>query len=112
MSYQTIELATTVPLNEPCAQVGSPDYGRLSRLEASALISQITREVGAPPPGAYLQTKSNPHDFGSYLDVIVKYEVENEDAINYAYRVESSVPFEWDDDSIVELTEAGYNIDR
>jgi hypothetical protein len=112
MNYLEIELGTTVPHNEPCSQVGSPDYSRLSRMEATAFIEQIKREIGNPPPGVSLRIKSNPHDFGSYLDVVVRFDDDSVEAVAYACNVEEHMPMDWDDDAIVQLTELGYNIDR
>jgi hypothetical protein len=45
MAPQTLELAATTPLDEPCAQVGSENYIRNSRKEAQAFINQIMRKL-------------------------------------------------------------------
>jgi hypothetical protein len=40
-----------------------------ARKECQRFIDQIRRHYGDEPVGAHLYTKSNPHDFGSYLSV-------------------------------------------
>ncbi len=110
MQNETLELGTTVPIDEPCAQVGSDNYSANSRKEAQAFIKQIIRQHGQPPAGVSLSTKNNPHDFGSYLDVVIKFDEDNEAASNYAYGVENDLPYNWDDEALKELEEAGYEL--
>jgi len=57
------------PWEETCAQVGSDMYLVNARKECQRFIDQIRRHYGDEPVGARLYTKSNPHDFGSYLSV-------------------------------------------
>ena len=57
------------PWDETCAQVGSDMYLVNARKECQRFIDQIRRHYGDEPVGARLYTKSNPHDFGSYLSV-------------------------------------------
>jgi hypothetical protein len=110
MAPQTLELAATTPLDEPCAQVGSENYIRNSRKEAQAFINQIMRKHGNPPKGVMLTTKSNPHDFGSYLDVVIRFDEDDEVASGYAYGVENDPSNEWDDEALKELKESGYTL--
>ncbi len=110
MRNETLELATTVPIDEPCAQVGSDNYSDNSRKEARAFINQLIRQHGQPPAGVSITTKNNPHDFGSYLDVVIKFDEDDETAADYAYGVENNLPYNWDDEALKELTEAGYEL--
>lgn len=85
------------PAEEDCAQVGHDDYIPRARRECTAFIDQIRRTVGQPPEGAFLQSKRFPHDLGSYLEVVVVYDDDKEEAVEYAFRCESEAPSRWDD---------------
>lgn len=100
---------SVVPYDEPCVQVGSEDYGRWSRIECKAYIAQLRREFGVEPEGASMYTKSNPHDFGTYYEVAVRYDDDIEAALDYAYLVEGGVSEgKWDEAAKQELSQAGY----
>jgi hypothetical protein len=98
------------PLGEDCAQVGADNYPERSRAECRALIHQLHRQLGAEPTGARLKMKSNPHDFGSYMDVICEYVELYPDAIEYAYKCEAECPEFWDEESLKELAAAGFPV--
>jgi hypothetical protein len=66
------------------------------------LIGQIRRELGEEPAGARLRIKSNPHEFGNYLEVVCNYDDSNEEAADYAYRCEDTAG-DWDDVARAEL---------
>ena len=53
--------------------------------------------------GAKLSVKSNPHDFGSYLEVICRYDLLHPDASDYAMRCESELPEHWDSEALAKL---------
>jgi len=91
----TLEL-TNVPTDEQCEQLG-PNYDPVkARREANAFKEQLMRQD--PPPGeAYLKITSNAHDFGDYLDVVAVFDDENPIEIEWAYRLEGSLPTNWDD---------------
>ena len=91
------------PAEEDCAQVGSDDYRARSRRESSAYINQLRRQFGPEPIGALLAAKSFPHDFGSYTEVVVKFDTNNPEAVEYAYRLEANTPGEWDEEAHKEL---------
>ena len=91
------------PSGESCAQVGSPDYAKQARKECTAFINQLRRLFGEEPDGAYLQIKSNPHDFGAYYEVTVKYDPGDEAAVAYALKCEREAPEEWDEAARDEL---------
>ena len=108
--YNQLELACTTPHDERCAQVGDPNYSSNSRAEARALINQLIRENGEPPSGVSFKITSNPHDFGSYLDVVIRFDEDNEEQSDYAYMIEGAIPDKWDNEAKTELKEAGYNL--
>lgn len=98
------------PCDEPCAQVGQEDYGQQSRLECKALIAQLERAYpyAGPEGTAWLYTKANPHDFGTYYEVAVKYDEECKQACDWAYLLEESLPERWDEQAREWLLANGY----
>ena len=109
-SCDQLELAQTTPHEEPCAQVGAYNYSRDARLEAQAFINQLIRENGNPPEGVRFKITSNPHDFGSYLDVVIIFDDQDELCSDYAYKIEANTPHRWDRKARKELKEAGYSL--
>ena len=91
------------PIGEDCAQLGDADYSVRSRKECTAFINQLKRVFGEPPAGAHFKVTSNPHDFGTYRDVDIQFDDENEEATEYAYRVEANLPEYWDEEANGEL---------
>jgi hypothetical protein len=91
------------PCEEPCAQVGADNYREQSMKECIAFKKQLRRQFGEEPEGAQIVTKSFPHDFGTYHEVCVVFEDENEVAVNYAFGVENSTPANWDEEARKEL---------
>lgn len=108
-SFDELELGTT-PTGEDCAQVGSKnyEYSTLARMELKAFYHQLTRLFPNPPAGVTFKTKSNPHDFGTYYDLAVKFDSNDEAAAEYAYNVENNTPEEWDAGARAELEAQGY----
>lgn len=102
----------SVPYGEPCAQVGSDNYDRNSRLECKAFIGQITREFGFEPNGAFLMIKRFPYEFGSYREVVVFYDDNYDDAVEYAFKIEANAPEFWDETALKELKEGGYTLEN
>lgn len=90
------------PCTEQCAQVGDPGYHERSLAECRAFKNQLLRQF-PPPVGASIVVRSHAHDFGTYREVAVKYHVDNEEASDYAYKMESEFPERWDDDALLEL---------
>ena len=99
----------SVPINEPCAGVGSDDYERRARLECRAFKHQLERTFpDAIDAGVYFRTKSNPHDFGTYYEVQVVYDDEDESQTEWAFVIEGTIPEQWDNDARAELAAHGY----
>lgn len=93
-----------VPYEESCQQVGTKDYDSvMARAECAAFRNQIRRVCGDEPEGAKIVIKRNPHDFGSYYEVAVSYDETLKDAIDYAFRVESTDIPNWDEIARKEL---------
>jgi len=104
-----LELDTT-PIDEPCAQVGSEDYSKNARLECKALAAQLIRVFGEPPAGTSYTVRSNPHDFGTYLELAIRFDDEDEVGSNYAYEVEGNLPQVWDAEAKSFLASGGYSV--
>ena len=85
-----------VPCQEECAQVGSENYQEIARKECLRYIAALRRFYGMEPAGCKFQIKSCPHDFGSYLEVVIIYAEGNEACMNYAFEVEAGLQY-WHD---------------
>lgn len=95
------------PSDEPCAQVGWDNYMELTKMEIKAFIEQLKRTF-PPQEGAMFVAKRNPYDFGTYYEVAVKYDENNEKAVEYAFNIESHTPEHWDQQARDELESKGY----
>ena len=105
------------PNEEPCAQVGQPDYYERARIECTALRNQLKRMFGPVPEGARIVIKSFPHDFGTYYELVCYYEEAeyHEDDVDietrttpseeYAFKLEDNIPDYWDEEAKKELKE-------
>lgn len=94
----------SVPYDESCAQVGTSNYMELSRIECRLFAKQIHEQFGEAleRTGCILKAKSFPHDFGSYMEVVVYYP-DNEEAANVAFGIESDCWQNWTEESKKEL---------
>lgn len=90
------------PASEDCAQVGSDGYYERAMKECRAYINQLRRVYGEEPDGAKLKIKAFPHDYGSYHEVVCRFNENNEDAAEYAYKLEEGCDV-WDDEAKKEL---------
>ena len=107
---EEFQLGTTVPHEEHCVQLGRPNYSAYSKMEANILMKQIVRELGTPPDGCIMKMIGCKHDFGTYYDVALVYNPENEEHVRWMLKVESELPLNWDYESKVELAKEGYHL--
>jgi hypothetical protein len=84
------------PCDEDCAQVGQPDYHERARHECRRFILLIRQKLGPEPEGAWLSTKSFPHDFGTYYEVVCYFNTEIQASVDYASRCEAETPATWE----------------
>ena len=99
----------SAPCDEDCVPVNSRgDYHEAMRAECQRFLELIRKKLGPEPPGARLAIKSNPHDFGTYYDVVCYFYDEDEEARKYAFRCESDSPRTWADDKLTAEEEAAY----
>lgn len=84
------------PSEESCVQV-TADGATIDaqKHECQAYIEALRRLLGPEPEGARLRIKSQPHDFGTYYDVICRFDENDEQAVEYAFKCESSGPLTW-----------------
>ncbi len=94
--FDYIEIGAT-PCEEECAQVGSPDYARRAREECKRFAEAIRQKLGTEPEGAQLAVKRFPHDFGTYYELVCRYDPESPEAVAYAFACESHSPERWND---------------
>jgi hypothetical protein len=72
----------------------------------------LLRQFGEPPTGSRFSVKACPHDFGTYHEVVVKFDDSDEDAETFAYKVENEANGEWDREAIEELLKQGIKVTR
>jgi hypothetical protein len=91
-----IELGTT-PIMEECVQVSDRfDYLKPMHREARMFKKQLEEQFkDSIPDGACFIIKKFPHDFGSYYDVCVSFDEDNEIATEFAYNLEGCEPEYW-----------------
>jgi hypothetical protein len=90
------------PAAEDCVQVGTEDYSILAREECKRFIEFIRKHKGPEPENARLAIKGNPHDFGTYYEVVCYFDDEDEKAVEYAFACESDLPETWDAELVVQ----------
>lgn len=92
----------SAPSEEDCVQVNPQgDYHEAMRAECRRFLGLILKKMGPEPPGAKLVIKENPHEFGSYDEVVCVFDNQDEEAIQYALRCEDEAPTTWNDDKPV-----------
>lgn len=107
----TIDIDTT-PIHEDCAQVGTPDYERRARLECEVMKRQLVRQFGEPPLGCSIHRITNPHDFGDYYSLEIRFRDDREECVDWAFEVEGNLPERWDEEALRELAEEDYRPDK
>jgi hypothetical protein len=88
------------PYDEPCAQVGQPDYRKNAVAECTRFIELLRDTVGPEPEGARLSIKWFPHDFGDYAEVVCYYETNMSASVDYALRCEAETPATWEEEPL------------
>jgi hypothetical protein len=87
----------TAPVDEPFAQVGQPGYDDTVKDECRRFIRLLRQKFGDEPPGVRFAIKSFEHDFGTYYEVVVLFDTDDEETSHYAYRCEAELPATWED---------------
>jgi hypothetical protein len=92
-----------VPAEEECESLGPGYRPEKARVECRIFMRQLARQFGDPPPVAGFAITHNPHDFGTYLEVEVRFDTNDRAAVEYAFQVEDESPAEWDDQARLEI---------
>lgn len=98
----TIELGSA-PWDEDYADISQENYPERGRAQCRAFLNQLIRAHGKPPDGAKLSVKGLRHDFGTYYEVVVSFDSDDDAACDYAFKLEAESPQNWDDDAKREL---------
>jgi hypothetical protein len=99
-----------VPTDEDCAQLGcDEDFSRKNRIECIAYKHQLERKFENLPKGMYFGVKSENHDCGTYREIVIYFDDENEDHLEILGEIESGAE-NWDMLALKELEENEYYI--
>lgn len=101
MSRRYVELGSS-PAEEPCAQVGTPDYAARAASEMSRYRELLRTKLGPEPEGAALGVRWESHDFGRYGELVCYYSPVYPDSVAYAFACESHGPATWTDNASVD----------
>ena len=85
------------PVQEDCAQVGTPGYRDRALQECARFIQLLRQKFGPEPEGARLSVKWFAHDFGPYCEVVCYYNTDLQASVEYAFTCEDDLPATWDD---------------
>ena len=96
MSRYYLDIGSS-PSDEDCVQVGTDDYARRARIECIAFIEALIKKHGEPPANTTLRVKGNPHDFGTYYEVVCDYDPDDETSAEYAFKCEGESPLTWEE---------------
>jgi len=93
----------TSPIDEACAYVGEDDYWEKAKKEGRVFQKQLERVFGPPPETAYFAGKSFSHDFGTYVELCIFYDMDSKEEVEYALKLEDEMPEYWDEKAREEL---------
>lgn len=66
------------PAEEDAVQVGVDDYSRKARGQSRRYIEAIRKVCGPEPEGARLKIKTERHEYGDYLEVVIQFDGVND----------------------------------
>jgi hypothetical protein len=67
------------------------------RKQVRDYVAMLEKRFPNAPDEAYISIKSEYHEYGTYYEAIVKYNKKDEDAVKFAFCVESNLPARWND---------------
>jgi hypothetical protein len=100
----------SAPAEEQCQQAGTENYASNAKKECRVYREYLERLFPIPEhlkESIEFFTKANPHDLGTYYEVAIRFDSEVEEAVKFAYNVESNSPCEWDEIARKELQSLG-----
>ena len=89
----------STPCDEPCAQLGQPDYRKKALAECHRFIELLRKTFDSEPEGAELRVKAFSHDFGTYYEVVCYFDPDLRASVEYALRCEAEMPATWEEES-------------
>ncbi len=96
MAKDYLTLGST-PCGEDCASVGADDYYERMKIEAKAYIAQLKRMFPLwEEKNVRFVNKGHAHDFGTYHEIAVVFDDNDESAVDYAYEIDNGLPEAWD----------------
>ena len=100
----TINIGSS-PYNEPTIQIKSGvNYLPWSIKEIMIFREQLKRQFPRLAEfNCYLHIRQHPHDFGTYAQLEINYNSDNEKSRKMAYTVDGEVPAKWDDIAQAEI---------
>jgi hypothetical protein len=88
-----------VPANEPCTQTTDDQYGVKAYAECSRYRDLLKRAYSEAHDGrecpARIMVKGESHDFGTYYEVVCKFDANDHAQCEAAYWLDSNSPTEW-----------------
>lgn len=98
------------PADEPCAQLGQPNFYEQSCAELEALRNQLKRQF--PHATCSIRLSCQDYDFGEYQTLVAVFNPQNEQEVNHAYEMEKNFPKNWDELALEELKSKGFEVKR
>ena len=104
-TMETLSIGSS-PYDEECVMVESGrNYLPAMRTEAERFIAMLQKRFANFSRIRFFVQRNN-HDFGTYLDVAVRFDDNDEQAGNEAYFAESHIPGTWSDDHVFPAIES------
>ena len=100
-----IEIGSS-PSDESCAQVGDIYYEMRSKIETRAYLNQLNRMFPEVLNSSTLRfsVKTFQHDFGSYKEVVINYDSDDEEEYEIAIsKIDKNIPSNWDEKALEEI---------
>ena len=85
-----------VPAQEAPARPGDSDYAARAFAQCQRFIALLRRRLGSEPHGARFTVRRSDQEFDPYLEVVVRFDDEDEGARVYAARCDRDAPARWD----------------
>ena len=96
MAKDFISIGCT-PASEDCVQVSKTEYYMDKMLAECNRYKEMLQAKFADCNKVTIAVKTFPHDFGSYAEVVVKYDNEDIEALAQAIHIENNMPMNWTD---------------
>jgi hypothetical protein len=96
MAKDFISIGCT-PASENCVQVSKTEYYMDKMLAECDRYKEMLQAKFADCTKVTIAVKTFPHDFGSYAEVVVKYDDNDNEAAAQAIHIENNSPMTWSD---------------